>query len=133
VSDSTWLCANCTSGAKAQVALSGTTESTLVQGFNNQAQEEGELSASLEWQGGHWAMGLKPSVVTNATDDETYRYDGSYLAGTFGNLVIGAGALRMAEPQERPRTLDALGKARAVPNAKLVGMRLPLTRMCSTT
>jgi len=152
-------------GAKAQVALSGTTESTLVQGFNNQAQEEGELSASLEWQGGHWAMGLKPSVVTNATDDETYRYDGSYLAGTFGNLVIGAGAIDrwwgpgwqsslILSNNARPvpsvwlsRKNDLapstpwlgwvgpwnftifagqLEKARAVPDTKLVGMRLTL-------
>ena len=80
-------------GTNVQMTVAGATEPGLVQGFGTTAREEGELSVGVEWQQGHWAAGIKPTVVINPTDNEEYRFDGSYLAGNFGNLVFGAGAI----------------------------------------
>ena len=81
------------SGTKTELTLAGSTEQPLVQGFGNARQEEGQATLDWQWQGEHFAIGLSPSVVANPTDDEQYRYDGSYLAGTLGNWVLGAGAI----------------------------------------
>ncbi|MDV3503078.1 capsule assembly Wzi family protein [Marinobacter sp. M-5] len=80
-------------GGRAELTLAGSSEQPLVQGFGSGRQEEGQVRLDLQWQGAHWAVGLSPSVVANPTDDEPYRYDGSYLAGTLGNWVLGAGAI----------------------------------------
>ncbi|XOB91222.1 capsule assembly Wzi family protein [Pseudomonadota bacterium 24LQ007] len=80
-------------GTRAEITLAGSSEQPLVQGFGASRQEEGQATLDLQWQGEYWALGLSPSVVANPTDDEEYRYDGSYLAGTFGNWVLGAGAI----------------------------------------
>ncbi|MGO3692144.1 capsule assembly Wzi family protein [Marinobacter sp.] len=81
------------SGTKTELTLAGSTEQPLVQGFGNARQEEGQATLDWQWQGEHFAVGLSPTLVANPTDDEQYRYDGSYLAGTLGNWVLGAGAI----------------------------------------
>ncbi|RMJ03944.1 hypothetical protein DOQ08_01264 [Marinobacter litoralis] len=80
-------------GARFEVRLAGRTETSSVQGFSNQPRDKGELSVNLQWQGDYLAIGLKPVAVANASDDETFRADGSYLAATLGNWVVGAGAI----------------------------------------
>ena len=80
-------------GTRAEITLAGSSEQPLVQGFGASRQEEGQATLDLQWQGEYWALGLSPSVVANPTDDEEYRYDGSYLAATVGNWVFGAGAI----------------------------------------
>ncbi|MEP3589526.1 MAG: capsule assembly Wzi family protein [Marinobacter sp.] len=80
-------------GTRAEITLAGSSEQPLVQGFGDSRQEEAQATLDLQWQGEYWALGLSPSVVANPTDDEEYRYDGSYLAVTLGNWVFGAGAI----------------------------------------
>jgi hypothetical protein len=80
-------------GTRAELTLAGSSGQPLVQGFNGTPKDEGLARLDYQWQGQYWALGLSPSVVANPTDDEEYRYDGSYLAATFANWVFGAGAI----------------------------------------
>ncbi|MBZ0333198.1 capsule assembly Wzi family protein [Marinobacter sp. AL4B] len=80
-------------GTRAEITLAGSSGQSLVQGFGDSRQEEGQATLDVEWQGEYWALGLSPSVVANPADDEEHRYDGSYLAAAFGNWVFGAGAI----------------------------------------
>ena len=81
------------SGTRLDVQVAGATEVLSVRGFASQPREKGELSANLQWQGDYLALGLKPGVAASASDDETFRADGSFLAFTPGNWVVGAGAI----------------------------------------
>jgi len=152
-------------GWRAEVEFAATTEPTFVRGFQAGPRENGEASVNLQWQGESLAFGVKPAGAANPEDDESFRLDGSYLAGTAGNWVLGAGAIdrwwgpgwqsslilsNNARPMpavwlnrkdaSAPETdwLEWIGpwqftvfagqleEERAVPEAKMVGMRLTL-------
>lgn len=80
-------------GFLAELSVGGTTEPPMIRGFQGGPRERGMASLDLEWQGEAWALGLSPTVAANPEDDEAFRADGSYLAGTVGNWVFGAGAI----------------------------------------
>jgi len=80
-------------GWRATTTLSGATNERLVRGFDTTPDESAQLSATVQWQGQHWAAGLSPAYTQNPQDDKDWRLDGSYLAATVGNWVIGAGSL----------------------------------------
>lgn len=80
-------------GFRFEAQLSGGSETSSIRGFQSVPREKGEVSASLQWQGDYLAVGLKPTIVSDASDDEELRADGSYLAATLGNWVLGAGAV----------------------------------------
>ncbi|HET8802326.1 MAG TPA: capsule assembly Wzi family protein [Marinobacter sp.] len=152
-------------GFRAEVTLAGTNDVPVVQGFEQTVGAEGLASVNLQWQGEHWAAGLKPAYAHNPEDDESLRLDNSYLAATAGNWVFGAGAIDRwwgpgwqsslilsdnARPlpavwlnrkdAHAPQTdwLEWIGpwqftvfagqfeEERAIPDAKLIGMRLTL-------
>lgn len=134
-------------------------------------REEGQISANVQWQGDAWAVGISPSVVADPSDDEEVRLDGSYVAATAGNWVLGVGAIdrwwgpgwqssMILSNNARPipavwldrKTsvapesslfswigpwhlslfLGQLEEERAVPDAKMIGMRLsfvPIERL----
>ncbi|MBZ2168436.1 capsule assembly Wzi family protein [Marinobacter sp. F4216] len=78
-------------GGSAEVSFSGSTSPVMIRGFGGAVREKGELDISLEYVGDSIAVGFSPSYVPDPTDDENLRLDGSYLAGTFSNLTVGAG------------------------------------------
>jgi len=80
-------------GWRGEMELAGTTEPTFVRGFQSDPRENGVASINLQWQGEYMAVGVKPTVAANPEDDDTFRLDGSYIAGTAGNWVLGAGAI----------------------------------------
>lgn len=80
-------------GFRGTVTLSGATERRVVRGFSAGPDESAQLGVTLQWQGEHWAAGLSPSHTQNPQDNRDWRMDGSYLAATAGNWVIGAGNL----------------------------------------
>jgi len=80
-------------GWRAELEMAATTEPTFVRGFQAGPRENGLASINLQWQGEYMAVGIKPTVAANPEDDDSYRPDGSYLAGTAGNWVLGAGAI----------------------------------------
>jgi len=80
-------------GARFELRMGGSTQPAFIRGFEQQPREKGSLTLEAQWQGEHVAIGLSPEAVANASDDETFRADGSYIAGTLGNWVVGAGAI----------------------------------------
>ncbi len=84
---------NAAPGFRAEAAISGTTEPAFLRSFAAEPEHKGELGLDLQWQGGHWAFGLSPSVAASPEDDQKLRFEGSYLAATVSNWVVGAGAI----------------------------------------
>ncbi|WP_339799015.1 capsule assembly Wzi family protein [uncultured Marinobacter sp.] len=81
------------SGFRAEYSLAGTTESPFLRTFESAPRESGEVGISLEWQGDAWSARLAPTYAMNPEDDEEFRADGSYIAGTGANIVFGVGAI----------------------------------------
>ncbi|WP_238942308.1 capsule assembly Wzi family protein [Marinobacter sediminum] len=80
-------------GFRAEIGVEATTESAFLRGFRSPPRDEGQLSATLQWQGEAWAAGISPSAVKDPVDGKEFRLDGSYVAGTAGNWVLGVGAV----------------------------------------
>ncbi|KAF0286412.1 hypothetical protein BA899_09670 [Spiribacter sp. SSL99] len=80
-------------GYRVEVGVSGTTETTTVRGFQGAPRASEQATAQVQWQGQRLAAGLSGTYAIDPDDGKNYRADGSYLAGTAGNWVIGAGAL----------------------------------------
>lgn len=82
-------------GERLQMGLSagGAGQEVVFRDFAGGPREKGEVNARLEWMSGGLAIGLSGTYVHNPRDGDEARYDGSYLAGTLGNWVLGAGAI----------------------------------------
>ncbi|SFR51307.1 Capsule assembly protein Wzi [Marinobacter daqiaonensis] len=80
-------------GFKGEFALAATSEPVFNRIFQDRPRENGEISLTMEWQGEAWALGLSPTYAASPEDDQELRLDDSYLAGTAGNWVLGAGAI----------------------------------------
>jgi len=81
------------SGFRAELGIEGATEPAFLRGFQNTPREEGQLETTVQWQGDALAIGLSPAVVADPLDSEEVRLDGSYVAATAGNWVLGVGAI----------------------------------------
>jgi len=64
-----------------------------ITGFEQTGTGKAETSVNLQWQGGFWALGIKPTYTYEPDDDKELRLDGSYFAVNPGNWVLGAGAI----------------------------------------
>lgn len=159
------------SGFRGELGIEGAIEPAFLRGFNSVPREEGQMRATVQWQGEAWAAGISPSVVTDPGDGKEVRLDGSYVAATAGNWVLGVGAIErwwgpgwqssmILSNNARPipavwidrKTslapesallswigpwrlnlfLGQLEEKRAIPDAKMIGMRLsfvPLERL----
>jgi hypothetical protein len=61
--------------------------------FDDEAREEGELTGyAAGFFGERWGGRAELTVVADADDGDTFRPDGSYFAGKFGNWIVTAGA-----------------------------------------
>ncbi|MBK1885422.1 capsule assembly Wzi family protein [Marinobacter sp. DY40_1A1] len=80
-------------GFRAELEIEGATDPAFLRGFDSLPKEEGQLTATLQWQGESWAVGLSPSGVSDPMDSKEFRLDGSYIATTAGNWVLGVGAI----------------------------------------
>ena len=78
-------------GGSFELGIGGSTSPVLIQGFEGRQTEAGEVGATVEYIGDTMAVSLSPSYVPDPTDDESLRFDGSYLASTFQNWTVGAG------------------------------------------
>ena len=66
---------------------------TQLRTFEDTPREEGELSAWISgFAGRRWGGRLELTVVADADDRNTFRYDGSYASGIFGNWIVTLGA-----------------------------------------
>ncbi len=57
------------------------------------SREQREIRTSLGYHNPRWAANLQASVIGDSLDGQTFRADGSYLAGTLGNWAVGVGAI----------------------------------------
>ncbi|SOB74535.1 Capsule assembly protein Wzi [Marinobacter sp. LV10R510-11A] len=80
-------------GFRAEFEVSATNEVAMVQGFDRGPMADAAAKLDVQWQGQNWAFGLSPAYAHNPDDNESARFDGSYLAATAGNWVFGAGAV----------------------------------------
>jgi len=64
-----------------------------IRSFQNTPREEGELSAGLSWTGERLSIDLNATGVSDASDGEDLRADGSHIAFAFGNMTIAASSL----------------------------------------
>ncbi len=80
-------------GFRGEFSLSAQSEIPAIAGFEGPSLAKAGTNLKLQWQGDFWAMGLNPAYAHNPDDDEEFLLDGSYLAATAGNWVLGAGAI----------------------------------------
>lgn len=80
-------------GFRAEFGISAVTEPAFARGFDGAPRAEDMLGMDLQWLGETWAAGLSPAFALDPEDDESLWLDGSYLAGTAGNWVFGAGVV----------------------------------------
>jgi hypothetical protein len=74
-----------------QARVSGSGHPMTLRRFSDVPREEGELSASAQYTGDRFALRLQATAVSNASDGEDLRPDGSYAAVVLGNWILSAG------------------------------------------
>ncbi len=73
--------------------VSGAARPTVLRTFQDTPREEGELTGyAAGFFGERWGGRLEVTGVVDADDDESFRLDGSYAAGKFGNWIVTVGA-----------------------------------------
>ena len=71
--------------------LAGSEKPMTLRRFSDVPREEGEISAGAQYTGDRFALRLQATAVSNASDGEDLRPDGSYAAVVFGNWMLSAG------------------------------------------
>jgi hypothetical protein len=73
--------------------VAGAARPMPIRGFAETPREEAELHAhAAGFFGSRYGGRLEVAVASDPDDDETVRFDGSYVAGKFGNWIVTAGA-----------------------------------------
>lgn len=81
-------------GVRAESRISLASDSNWQRSFDSSLpRDEATASLDLEWQGNAWAAGMQPTFVLSGDDPRDLHIDGSYIAGTVDNWVIGLGNL----------------------------------------
>lgn len=75
------------------IRAAGAREPTPLRTFSDTPREEGELELAISWLGNRFAANVNATVVSNASDDKTFRLDGSYVGVNVANFMISAGAM----------------------------------------
>ena len=73
------------------VRASGARVPDSLRTFADTPRGEGELELAAAWMGNRLASNLHVTGVTDASDDQTARFDGSYVGLNVGNFMISAG------------------------------------------
>jgi hypothetical protein len=81
-------------GLQPNVRLAARTDEFWLRTFDATPRDEGEARIGASWMGSRFAARAQVSYAHDPLEhDEEWRGDGSYIAGTFGNHVLSAGAL----------------------------------------
>jgi hypothetical protein len=76
-----------------RLGIAGAHEPVGLRTFSDTPREEGELELGGSWLGDRGAVNLELAMVADPADGKHVRLDGSYVAMTFANFMISAGAL----------------------------------------
>lgn len=79
--------------AKAEFRLGSAEREPLFRDFAGGTREKAEAGMRLEWVEGPLSAGLGMTIAHDPRDGDEVRLDGSYVAATFGNWVVGLGAI----------------------------------------
>ena len=66
-------------------------EDAVVRSFQNTARSDLQLNAGISKLTNRFAFRVETQLVDNASDQKNVRFDGSYVAGVFGNTIVSAG------------------------------------------
>jgi hypothetical protein len=101
---------------KRSVELAASSSRTLLRDFDSKQYEKGRISQHLDWDGESMSFKLQANLNTDPGDDtyESHLY-GSYLAGTFGEWVLGVGAIDRWWGAGHQSSLILSNNARPVP------------------
>ncbi|OZG73681.1 hypothetical protein BTA51_07655 [Hahella sp. CCB-MM4] len=79
---------------KVEAGARASSEAPLLKKYGDAYGENNELWGKLDAIGNSWALGIKASMVEgDYSDSPIGRLDGSYIAGLWGNWIIGIGAV----------------------------------------
>jgi hypothetical protein len=74
-----------------QARVSGSGHPMTLRRFSDVPREEGEVLAGAQYTGDRFALRLQATAVSNASDGQDVRADGSYAAMVLGNWMLSAG------------------------------------------
>jgi len=80
-------------GWTAEASLGGASEPHVAAGFEESIPGEGFAAVEVEWSGRSFAAGIHAEGLWEPIEGDSLRLDGSYLAGTAGNWILGIGAV----------------------------------------
>jgi hypothetical protein len=101
---------------KRSAELAAASSRTLLRDFDSKHYEKGRISQHFDWDGERMSFKLQANLTTDPGDDtfESHLY-GSYLAGTFGEWVLGVGAIDRWWGAGHQSSLILSNNARPVP------------------
>jgi len=81
-------------GLKRSIEFSAASSRALFRDFSSNHREKGEIHKTFDWDGEDLAIKLQSNITTDPGDDSfEAQFDGSYIAGTLGQWVLGVGAI----------------------------------------
>jgi len=81
-------------GMKRSIEFSAASSRAMFRDFSSDHREKGEIHKTFDWDGEDLAIKLQSNVTTDPGDDDIEaQLDGSYIAGTLGQFVLGVGAI----------------------------------------
>ena len=81
-------------GLKRSIEFGAASSRTLFRNFSSNHREKGEIHKTFDWDGEALAIKLQSNITTDPGDDDVEaQFDGSYIAGTLGQWVVGVGAI----------------------------------------
>jgi len=101
------------------VRVSGAHDPDPLRTFADTPREEGELELRASWMGDRLAAKLQVTGVTDASDDQSARFDGSYVGLNVGNFMISAGWMERWWGPGREGSLILGTSARPIPSVRI--------------
>lgn len=71
--------------------VAGAKEPVALRSYSDTPRDEAEIELGVSWLGNRFAANLSGTVVANAYDDQTFRWDGTYAGVNVANFMISAG------------------------------------------
>ena len=76
-----------------ELRVGGSTDAPEWRAFSDAPREQGEASLAASWMSERFAARVQVTGVASAQDNQTARFDGSYVGVNVGNFMISAGAM----------------------------------------
>ncbi|TKB53961.1 capsule assembly Wzi family protein [Ferrimonas aestuarii] len=106
-------------GLTAAAEFGGASDTPRFQHFDSTVRETGEATVSAEYLGSRFSGKLSVTYAADAQDDESLRFDDSYLAMVWGNWVFSAGQQAMWWGPGWDTALTMSTNARPLPSVNL--------------